>query len=263
MDKTYQYDFSAKMPSMYDVASRELKAKTMIAVLSNFFGSQSALDELVVLDVGSSTGIIDNYLAGYFKKVTGIDIDSAAVAHASKAFHKNNLEFLEADAMNLQFADNSFDVVICSQVYEHVPDSTRLMEEIFRVLKPSGVCYFSAGNRISIMEPHYRLPFLSILPKGLAHLYMKITGKGTHYYEEHLSYWGLKKLTRSFVRHDYTKKMVTDPIKYKIEYMVKPAGIQRRLVNLCVSYLYWAFPNYIWLLQKSPPTKVKHTCILS
>jgi ubiquinone/menaquinone biosynthesis C-methylase UbiE len=250
MDKTYQYDFSSKMPSMFDVASREQKAKTMVATLFDFFGPRKPLETQSVLDVGSSTGIIDHYLADHFKSVIGIDIDSAAVRHAGSTFSKSNLEFLEADAMHLEFADNSFDVVICSQVYEHVPDSTKLIDEIFRVLKPSGVCYFSAGNRVNVVEPHYRLPFLSILPKQLAHLYMKITGKGSHYYEEHLTYWSLKRLTKAFVCHDYTQKMVADPVKYQMEYMLKPTSIQSRLAKLCVSYFYWAFPNYIWLLEK-------------
>jgi hypothetical protein len=57
---------------MYDVAGRERKAKTMLAVLRDFI--QSPLEDLQLLNVGGSTGIIDNYLADYFQSVTSIDI---------------------------------------------------------------------------------------------------------------------------------------------------------------------------------------------
>ncbi|MGZ3612111.1 MAG: hypothetical protein ACXVBU_18830, partial [Ktedonobacteraceae bacterium] len=80
--------------------------------------------------------------------------------------------------------------------------------------------------------------------------YMKITGKGHHYYEEHLTYWGLKKLTRAFICHDYTKKMVNDPDGYAISYMLNPDSMAARMARLLAKNLYWAFPNYVWLLQK-------------
>jgi ubiquinone/menaquinone biosynthesis C-methylase UbiE len=235
---------------MYDVHSRERKAKTMIAVLSDFYGGEHSLTGLTALDVGSSTGIIDNYLSAYFRKTTGIDIDTQAVLHARGEYGKEDLEFLEADALNMPFDDNSFDIVICSQIYEHVPNAVKLMSEIHRVLRPSGVCFFSAGNRINVIEPHYRLPFLSVLPKFLAHHYMRISGKGSHYYEEHLSYWGLKHLTQAFLRHDYTRKMIEQPRQFATEYMVSPHGLKGSLVRLFARYCYWFFPNYVWLLQK-------------
>ncbi|HXA46417.1 MAG TPA: class I SAM-dependent methyltransferase, partial [Burkholderiaceae bacterium] len=181
----------------------------------------------------------------------GIDIDTDAVLHATRQFDKENLVFIEEDALNMRFNENSFDIVICSQIYEHVPDAARLIGEIHRVLKPGGVCFFSAGNRINIMEPHYRLPFLSMLPKPLAHLYMRLAGKGRHYYEDHLTYWSLKKLTLGFTCHDYTRKMVDQPQKFAIEYMVAQTGLKAKLVRLLAHYFYWFFPNYIWLLEKS------------
>lgn len=250
MARGYQYDFSEKLPSMYDVPSRERKAKTMLAALADYFGDEQMLGALTLLDVGASTGIIDHYLSAYCRKVTGVDIDANAVSHANRQYGGESLEFIEGDAMALQFADNSFDIVICSQVYEHVPDAQKLMDEIFRVLKPAGVCYFSAGNRLNLMEPHYKLPLLSVIPKPLAHIYMRLAGKGNHYYEEHLSYWGLKKLVRKFICHDYTGEMVRDPARFEMLYMLDPASMTGRLARLCARYAYWAFPNYVWLLQK-------------
>ena len=90
------------------------------------------------------------------------------------------------------------DVIICNHIYEHVPYANQLMDEVYRVLRVNGFCYFSAGNKYMVIEGHYGLPFLSWVPKPLAHLYLRITGKGSFYYEEHLSLRGLKKLVKRF-----------------------------------------------------------------
>lgn len=248
MERGYQHDFSASFSGMYDAISREKKARTMIAVLGEF--CSAPLDRLRLLDVGGSTGIIDNFLADHFASVVGIDIDSAAVEHASSVFKKKNLEFRLGDAMNLQFPDCSFDVVICAQIYEHVPDAARMMDEIFRVLKPNGVCYFAAGNRLMWNEPHYNLPLLSVIPRPLAHLYLRLAGKSRYYHELHFTYWGLRRLVRRFVLDDVTQRMIASPEKYAVEYMIPPGSIKAKIGNFIATYLHWMSPGYVWLLRK-------------
>ncbi len=185
MNRDYQYNYSELQPSVFNSDKRIRKAETIVRVCQDFIGT-GELSQLHLLDVGSSSGIIDNYLADYFRSVTGIDIDALAMAHAQKTFCKNNLSFEHGDAMQMDLAENRFDVVVCTQIYEHVPNASRMFNEIFRVLKPGGFCYFSGNNRVMFMEPHYNLPFLSLLPRPLAHLYMRIGRKGTHYHEKHL-----------------------------------------------------------------------------
>ncbi len=45
---------------------------------------------------------------------------------------------VKADICNLPFADNSFDVILCNHVLEHIPDDKKAMQELFRVLRPKG-----------------------------------------------------------------------------------------------------------------------------
>ncbi len=45
---------------------------------------------------------------------------------------------VKADICNLPFEDNHFDVILCNHVLEHIPDDTKAMQELFRVLKPGG-----------------------------------------------------------------------------------------------------------------------------
>ncbi|SHG86770.1 class I SAM-dependent methyltransferase [Flagellimonas flava] len=45
---------------------------------------------------------------------------------------------VKADICNLPFESNSFDVILCNHVLEHIPNDTKAMQELFRVLKPGG-----------------------------------------------------------------------------------------------------------------------------
>jgi len=49
---------------------------------------------------------------------------------------------VKADICNLPFTDNEFDVILCNHVLEHIPNDTKAMEELYRVLKPGGYGVF-------------------------------------------------------------------------------------------------------------------------
>lgn len=49
---------------------------------------------------------------------------------------------VKADICNLPFDDNSYDVILCNHVLEHIPDDTKAMQELYRVLKPGGYGIF-------------------------------------------------------------------------------------------------------------------------
>ena len=182
--------------------------------------------------------------------VTGIDIDHPAVTYASATFQKDNLSFSQSDSLNISQPDDLFDVAICAQVYEHVPDANQMMKEIYRVLKPGGVCYFAAGNRMQLIEPHYNLPFLSMLPQNAANAYLRLTAKGKVYYENHLSYWGLKRLVRDFTIVDYTRRIIEDPSRFHAGYLLPSGSMKKWIAQFFARYAYQILPGYIWLFKK-------------
>ncbi|AMA48282.1 MULTISPECIES: class I SAM-dependent methyltransferase [Flavobacterium] len=49
---------------------------------------------------------------------------------------------VKADICNLPFEDNSYDIIFCNHVLEHIPDDTKAMQELYRVLKPGGIGIF-------------------------------------------------------------------------------------------------------------------------
>lgn len=251
----YQYHYTANRvakENMYSATARTHKAEKIIAVLQDYLGETSKLS---VLDVSCSTGIMCRVLSNHFEKATGIDIDEEAVSYAQSRYRRKNLEFHVMDALKTSFPDESFDVVVCNQMYEHVTDANQLAQEIYRVLVPEGVCYFGATNRLKVIETHYgRLPFLSYLPKSLAHLYLRVSGRGKNYYENLYTCGTLKRLCAGFERIDYTAKVVRDPEKFRATDMIATGTLGQRLALIVLRFAYWAFPGYIWLLKKPKRT---------
>ena len=56
---------------------------------------------------------------------------------------------VKADICNLPFESNSFDVILCNHVLEHIPDDTKAMKELLRVLKPGGWGVFQIPQDLS------------------------------------------------------------------------------------------------------------------
>lgn len=56
---------------------------------------------------------------------------------------------VKADICNLPFDDNSYDIIFCNHVLEHIPDDTKAMQELFRVLKPGGMAILQIPQDLS------------------------------------------------------------------------------------------------------------------
>ena len=56
---------------------------------------------------------------------------------------------IKADICNLPFDDNSYDVILCNHVLEHIPDDTKAMKELYRVMKPGGYGIFQIPQDLS------------------------------------------------------------------------------------------------------------------
>lgn len=103
----------------------------------------------------------------YLKNETDFFIAPKKVLHFApeQAFYKlfrnqENLDYtttdlfspladVKADICNLPFEDNSYDVILCNHVLEHIPDDIKAMEELYRVLKPGGMGIFQIPQDLS------------------------------------------------------------------------------------------------------------------
>ena len=95
---------------------------------------------LKVLEIGCGLGTDGAQFAKEGANYTGVDLTDAAIELARKRFELFGLkgEFQVADAENLDFPDESFDVVYSHGVLHHTPDMDAAVHEIHRVLKPGG-----------------------------------------------------------------------------------------------------------------------------
>ncbi len=246
-NRGYQRHLSRGDFVLKDTAGRTQKFGKIISVLQDFNpGTQS----LNCLDIGCSSGIITCLLGKYFRMSVGMDIDEEAISYAQNQSSSPHVKFLLADSMALSFRNNSMDVIICNHIYEHVPYAEKMMDEVYRVLKEEGFCYFSAGNKYMVIEGHYGLPFLSWIPKSLAHLYLKVAGKGDSYYEEHRSLRGLRQLVKRFRIHDYTLSIIRKPEKFFATDIFNTRTFLYKCVRWVAPYLYRWIPTYVWILTK-------------
>ena len=245
--RIYQLHYSRGKDVLRDVPGRFQKFKKMLGVIKDFYPDTKSLN---CLDIGCSNGIITSFLRDHFSRVIGIDIDEEAIRYARAHHSSSQVQFLVGDSMVLPFPNSTIDVVICNHIYEHVPDARMMIEEIYRVLKENGFCYLAAANKYMIIEGHYHLPFLSWLPKFLAHLYLRVSRKGNVYYEKHLSLRGLRKMVWKFAIRDYTLSIIHDPEKFSATDLFNPSTISYRLIRWLAPYLYPLIPTYIWILTK-------------
>jgi len=245
--------YSTAHSIMYNVKSRRRVATQAYEVIAHFLSKQD-LHRLSCLDIGCSTGIITSYFAPHFKRTIGVDIDKNAISFAKKTYKREDLTFRVEDARKLTFPANSFDVIICQEVYENVDEPTKLLSEIYRVLKPGGICYFTADNLLFPIESQYKIPFLLYLPDTVAALILRLLGHKRFYLGHFKTYWGLKTLCKQFIFHDYTLPILRNPQKYKFTRLYKYKNIVNRLPNSILSMLYFFIPTFIWILQKQDVT---------
>jgi tocopherol O-methyltransferase len=96
-----------------------------------------------IIDIGCGIGGATLYLAQKFNAMaTGITLSPIQAARARERAREMNLEdkahFEVADALNIPFKDNNFDLVWSLESGEHMPDKTKFVQECYRVLKPGG-----------------------------------------------------------------------------------------------------------------------------
>lgn len=105
-----------------------------------------------VLEVGFGEGYGTDYLGRIATEITGVDMSQALVDHARKKYGRKNVWFMRGDATEFPFSANAFDVVISSQVLEHVKDYMKFLVETNRVLRPGGTAIFATPNRKAMID---------------------------------------------------------------------------------------------------------------
>lgn len=131
----------------------------IINVLNNLFHPSEKPDNIKVLDFGSHTGVLGIALKNLGYDIHCIDIDKVIDGHL-KNYTENNIKVdkLSPNWVRLPYPDNFFDLVIFSEVLEHLYDSPiNYLSEFKRILKPNGFLLLTTPN---VMRIENKLKFL-------------------------------------------------------------------------------------------------------
>ncbi|HTD58791.1 MAG TPA: methyltransferase domain-containing protein [Solirubrobacteraceae bacterium] len=130
-------DFDASM-NRYEVGKR------LRLIFEDVLGGRD-LTGVSLLDAGCGTGLFSQAACRRGAAVTSMDVGEGLLAEVAK---KCDSTRVVGDARALPFEDRAFEVVVCTEVIEHVPDPTSAVVELARVLRPGGTLVLTTPNRI-------------------------------------------------------------------------------------------------------------------
>ena len=246
-----------------------LKGERTAKILLNYKDSKAKL-----LDLGCGIGLTLAVLAKHFTNSMGCDVGKNEI-RASKEL----LKLLEIkspvvlyDGKHLPFKDNTFDIITSIEVIEHVSKPDLMLKEIRRVLKPGGILHITTANKWWPIEPHFKLPFLSYLPSGVADFYVRVFRRGNSYQGIHLPGYGkfYKIVDKYFTVTNITLDIIRDFEHYGLDKergrliimvgrILKFAGhykktlivggiisfVEKLLIKLSLGWLFIAYPKKI------------------
>lgn len=99
----------------------------------------------VVLDAGAGTGERTLALLAHSQpaEVIALDASERMLSVARSKIHDPRVRFVQGDVCALPFADNTFDVVVCTWVIEIMDDPRAVVQEFIRVIKPDGIVIYA------------------------------------------------------------------------------------------------------------------------
>lgn len=225
---------------------RDIKAQAVAQTLRHYMNLP--LDQADCVDIGCGSGGIAFHLAPLVHSMIGVDPESWVRWNEFQT-QRNNLKFLHELVENLSLPDSCADVVICNQVYEHVPDPELLIQEIYRILKPGGYCYFAGPNLLFPIEPHIFWPFVHWLPRRFAQRLIRATGSKAVLEANSTHYWRLRKWLVRFEIQNAVPFIARHPLAFQRHHWIYRvvSALPTRLLHLLTPLS----PGFVFMLKKS------------
>ena len=144
-------------------------------ITSKNYSDVNVLNGLKCLDIGCGGGILSEPMSRLGAIVTGIDASEmaiqSAIAHSRKSRLDIDFKCMSTGDLIKSSLDNQFDIIIASEVIEHVRNRALFLSDISKLCKPGGLVVFTTINK-SILGV--------LLGKFFAEEFIKVVPKGTH-----------------------------------------------------------------------------------
>ncbi len=140
--------FTGSIPKLYEACLVPMLFEPYARDLVERLG---ALPATRVLEIAAGTGIVTRTMASSLPPTVSIvatDLNQPMLDHAARVGTAREVEWRQADAMQLPFDDASFDAVVCQFGVMFFPDRAKAYSEVRRVLRPGGTLLFNAWDRI-------------------------------------------------------------------------------------------------------------------
>lgn len=126
------------------------------------------LKGLDVLEVGCGRGGGASYIGRYFepKSLKGLDLCAKSIEFCNKNYSVKGLSFMQGNASNLPFGNDSFDAVVNVESSHRYSDMKRFLDEVYRVLKSGGYFLFADlrdAESVKILKEHLNKSKLKII----------------------------------------------------------------------------------------------------
>jgi len=144
--------FAGSIPKLYDTYLVPLIFEPYAVDLVSRLGSRPVSR---VLEIAAGTGVVTRVLAAALAErvaIVATDLNQAMLDQAAAVGTKRAVDWRRADAMQLPFADGTFDAVVCQFGVMFFPEKPKAFSEARRVLRPGGVFLFNLWDRIAENE---------------------------------------------------------------------------------------------------------------
>jgi ubiquinone/menaquinone biosynthesis C-methylase UbiE len=149
--------------------------------------------------------------------------------------------FCVGEGEHLPFKDNTFDVVECFTVLEHVKKPEIVIDEMIRVLKLGGFCYIFVPNYLYPSEPHYKIYWVPMLPKPLAKLYLRLLKRNPEFIE-HINYTTPHSISKLLSKLEHIGVMdPSTPPQINLTEAKTPMQKMKRIILKLVVKIYTSF----------------------
>lgn len=141
LDSKQGYDLAAED---YDKKEKYLNSFEQNKVLPLLYDVEGKK----ILDVGAGTGRLAILLADKGAVITALDVSAEMLkVLRRKAGTRKNIKYVEGEAENIDFPEESFDVVVAAFLIVHLKNPTYFFKEAYRVLKPNGLLVVTNINQ--------------------------------------------------------------------------------------------------------------------